>query len=310
MMQAMSDPVLCGRRMFLAALMCASKYLQDRNFSNRAWSKISGLPVKEVNSNERVFLTLVAYRLHVEVDTFDKWTTRLAKLADDKGRGSASTSGSSTAVSHTPSTPSAKLSPSQTMRSPARDHPRTVAAESSGMKSPESSRPGWAANAVYPAAAMVRVAAGPSHDGTPRITRGARGATMAAPSARDLEDVATHHRAAHRYPDVYGGAGAAPYVNPPRDHTQAMAERTLQQKATRSELQAVQQRKAAHQLARERDYRRAQTYSQEDDDPESDAHLHDRPPSCGFEDGFRMHAGNDEYGMNVAGPWPQNHHIY
>lgn len=33
---AMKDPVLSGRKMFLASLMCASKYLQDRNFSNRA----------------------------------------------------------------------------------------------------------------------------------------------------------------------------------------------------------------------------------------------------------------------------------
>lgn len=29
------DPVICGRRMFLAALVCASKFLQDRTYSNR-----------------------------------------------------------------------------------------------------------------------------------------------------------------------------------------------------------------------------------------------------------------------------------
>ena len=33
----------CGRRMFLSALILASKYLQDRNYSTRAWGKISGL---------------------------------------------------------------------------------------------------------------------------------------------------------------------------------------------------------------------------------------------------------------------------
>lgn len=38
----------CGRRMFLAALILASKYLQDRNYSARAWSKISGLDRKSV----------------------------------------------------------------------------------------------------------------------------------------------------------------------------------------------------------------------------------------------------------------------
>jgi hypothetical protein len=47
-----SDRALqCGRRMFLAALILASKYLQDRNYSARAWSKISGLNTQEINQN-------------------------------------------------------------------------------------------------------------------------------------------------------------------------------------------------------------------------------------------------------------------
>ncbi|CAJ0829500.1 3967_t:CDS:2 [Entrophospora sp. SA101] len=37
------DPATCGRRMFLASLIIASKYLQDKNYSNTAWSKICGL---------------------------------------------------------------------------------------------------------------------------------------------------------------------------------------------------------------------------------------------------------------------------
>lgn len=35
---ASKDPVVCGRRMFLAALIIASKFLQDRTYSNRGWS--------------------------------------------------------------------------------------------------------------------------------------------------------------------------------------------------------------------------------------------------------------------------------
>lgn len=81
---AMKDPVLSGRKMFLASLMCASKYLQDCNFSNRAWAKISGLPINEVNSNERVFLALVDYRLHIDLHAFDVWSIRLQKLMDEK----------------------------------------------------------------------------------------------------------------------------------------------------------------------------------------------------------------------------------
>lgn len=64
------DPVLCGRRMFLAALICASKFLQDRTYSNRAWAKISSLPVTEINNNEKAFLELLDYNLYVDSDLF------------------------------------------------------------------------------------------------------------------------------------------------------------------------------------------------------------------------------------------------
>ncbi|CAG8665437.1 7906_t:CDS:2, partial [Ambispora leptoticha] len=72
-----NDPATCGRRMFLAALIVASKYLQDRNYSNKAWSKISGLPVKEINQNEIVFLKLIDYNLFISEDIFKRWSSLL-----------------------------------------------------------------------------------------------------------------------------------------------------------------------------------------------------------------------------------------
>ncbi|KAK6350351.1 hypothetical protein TWF696_006583 [Orbilia brochopaga] len=69
----------CGRRMFLAALILASKYLQDRNYSARAWSKISGLNISEINSNELAFLATVNWRLHISDQIFDKWTKIVLK---------------------------------------------------------------------------------------------------------------------------------------------------------------------------------------------------------------------------------------
>lgn len=69
----------CGRRMFLAALILASKYLQDRNYSARAWSKISGLNISEINANELSFLTTVSWRLHISDQIFDKWTKVVLK---------------------------------------------------------------------------------------------------------------------------------------------------------------------------------------------------------------------------------------
>ncbi|CAG8491225.1 1330_t:CDS:2 [Racocetra fulgida] len=72
-----NDPATCGRRMFLAALIVASKYLQDRNYSNRAWSKISGLSIKEINANEVCFLKLIDYNLFIAEDIFKRWSTLL-----------------------------------------------------------------------------------------------------------------------------------------------------------------------------------------------------------------------------------------
>lgn len=70
----------CGRRMFLAALILASKYLQDRNFSARAWSKISGLNTQEINQNEIAFLIAVNWKLHITDEVFSRWTEIVLKL--------------------------------------------------------------------------------------------------------------------------------------------------------------------------------------------------------------------------------------
>ncbi|KAI0521580.1 hypothetical protein F5B22DRAFT_634486 [Xylaria bambusicola] len=69
----------CGRRMFLAALILASKYLQDRNYSARAWSKISGLATLEINQNEMAFLSAVNWKLHITDVVFKRWTEIILK---------------------------------------------------------------------------------------------------------------------------------------------------------------------------------------------------------------------------------------
>lgn len=65
--------VCCGRRMFLAALMIASKYLNDKNYKNKTWAKIASLNVAEINAAEMVFLRLIDYQLYVSKPLYDKW---------------------------------------------------------------------------------------------------------------------------------------------------------------------------------------------------------------------------------------------
>lgn len=67
----------CGRRTFLASLMLASKYLQDRNYSIAAWSKISGLSAKELKFNEIEFLKAMDWNLHIPIDAYNRWSSVL-----------------------------------------------------------------------------------------------------------------------------------------------------------------------------------------------------------------------------------------
>ncbi|KAI8071272.1 hypothetical protein BC940DRAFT_252768 [Gongronella butleri] len=63
----------CGRRMFLASLVVASKYVQDKTYRNAAWARMAGLPVHEINTAERVYLELLDYKLYIDQTTFDQW---------------------------------------------------------------------------------------------------------------------------------------------------------------------------------------------------------------------------------------------
>ncbi|KAL0085779.1 hypothetical protein F4703DRAFT_1559380 [Phycomyces blakesleeanus] len=65
--------IRCGRRMFLASLIVASKFVQDKTYRNSAWAKIAGLPVAEINAAERIFLELIDYRLYIAQPTFEQW---------------------------------------------------------------------------------------------------------------------------------------------------------------------------------------------------------------------------------------------
>ncbi|CAO3587399.1 unnamed protein product [Absidia cylindrospora] len=65
--------ISCGRRMFLASLVVASKFVQDKTYRNSAWAKIAGLPVAEINASERIFLNMVDYRLYISQPTFEQW---------------------------------------------------------------------------------------------------------------------------------------------------------------------------------------------------------------------------------------------
>ncbi|WBW71191.1 cyclin Pas1 [Schizosaccharomyces osmophilus] len=67
-------PLLCGRRLFLVCLIAATKFLHDRSFSNRAWSRLSQLPVDKLLILERLFYQGIDYRLLVAKHVFARWS--------------------------------------------------------------------------------------------------------------------------------------------------------------------------------------------------------------------------------------------
>ncbi|KAJ7730556.1 hypothetical protein B0H16DRAFT_1278728, partial [Mycena metata] len=55
----------CPRRVFLASLMLARKFLYDQGYSNLAWAKISGFPVHELGRCERALGDALDWRLWI-----------------------------------------------------------------------------------------------------------------------------------------------------------------------------------------------------------------------------------------------------
>ncbi|KAJ2893490.1 hypothetical protein IWW38_002849 [Coemansia aciculifera] len=81
-----SDVTMCGRRMFVAALMCASKFMYDRSYANKAWNKFTKLPLEQLGDMERGFLSMIDYRLYVDKTTYDKFHRLLARSCMRNGR--------------------------------------------------------------------------------------------------------------------------------------------------------------------------------------------------------------------------------
>ncbi|KAJ4483205.1 hypothetical protein J3R30DRAFT_3697976 [Lentinula aciculospora] len=69
------SPLLCPRRAFLASLILASKFTQDKCYSNRAWAKLSGLPPREVGRCERALGDALDWRLWVGKSSSQSQTT-------------------------------------------------------------------------------------------------------------------------------------------------------------------------------------------------------------------------------------------
>ncbi|KAJ1954769.1 hypothetical protein GGI12_005718 [Dipsacomyces acuminosporus] len=67
-------------RMFVVALMLASKYLEDNTFTTQTWSDVSQLPAKDLIVMQREFLAALDHRLHVTETEYNAWITQLQTI--------------------------------------------------------------------------------------------------------------------------------------------------------------------------------------------------------------------------------------
>ncbi|KZV73294.1 hypothetical protein PENSPDRAFT_663154 [Peniophora sp. CONT] len=76
------SPLLDPRRTFIAALVLASKFAQDKCYSNRAWAKLAGLPPREIGRCERALGDALGWRL---------WVGKAAQQTQNRPLGRAAT---------------------------------------------------------------------------------------------------------------------------------------------------------------------------------------------------------------------------
>ncbi|CAK7199649.1 hypothetical protein SEUCBS139899_002332 [Sporothrix eucalyptigena] len=78
-------------RLLTVALMLGNKFLDDNTYTNKTWSDVSGLHVKEIHVMEVEFLSNMRYSLLVSKDEWEEWLVKLAKFRMYYERASTST---------------------------------------------------------------------------------------------------------------------------------------------------------------------------------------------------------------------------
>ncbi|XP_059644787.1 cyclin-P3-1 [Cornus florida] len=83
-------------RLLITGVMLAAKFLDDEGYNNAHFAKVGGISTKEINELEMKFLFSIDFRLHVTLETFNKYCLELEEEATAKSRigGSIPVSGS------------------------------------------------------------------------------------------------------------------------------------------------------------------------------------------------------------------------
>lgn len=131
-MAALPSPLLCPRRTFLASLILASKFTQDKCYSNRAWAKLSGLPAREIGRCERALGEALEWRLWVGKAAVQSQTPSGPSLPNVSNRPVVRSQSESNILTH-PSTRSPFLVRSEARHPPALQNTKRILQKSLSM---------------------------------------------------------------------------------------------------------------------------------------------------------------------------------
>ncbi|KAF9971458.1 hypothetical protein BGZ65_010415 [Modicella reniformis] len=73
-------------RLFTVSLMLANKFLDDNTFTNKTWSEVTGISVKEINVMEMEFLNQVQFSLFVSEAEYLDWLHSLETWLKQQGQ--------------------------------------------------------------------------------------------------------------------------------------------------------------------------------------------------------------------------------
>lgn len=70
-------------RLLAFSIMTSMKFFDDVHYSNASWSKIAGIPLRELNNVEIEFLQALNFDLNIPIETMQVWSESIAQFADE-----------------------------------------------------------------------------------------------------------------------------------------------------------------------------------------------------------------------------------
>lgn len=70
-------------RLVALSIMTSTKFFDDVHYSNASWSKIVGIPLRELNSAEVVFLQSLDFHVNIQAETLQMWSEWISRFADE-----------------------------------------------------------------------------------------------------------------------------------------------------------------------------------------------------------------------------------